>query len=159
MRANACLTGDAHVRSRVRPGLRVVAQPGQTGQVPHRQNRCPLIGESARRDPKNRPRSRLLIGIFCEKKPPEEPYNTVGFGGKKRPGRQRTLGEGGQAMDTNRERGQTEPPTPGRSKSVVFLMILIRKSMKIDDTRGNSSKIAENRRKSLKIDWKSMKIE
>ena len=58
------------------------------------------------------PRSRLRIGIFCEKKPPKEPYNTVGFGGKKRPGRQRTLGEGGQAMDTNRERGQTEPPTP-----------------------------------------------
>ena len=31
---------------------------------------------------------------------------------QKRPRRQRTLGEGGQAMDTNRERGQTEPPTP-----------------------------------------------
>ena len=76
-----------------------------------RGNRCLLIGESARRGPFLEPRSRLLIGIFCEKKtPPKEPDNTVGFGGKKRPGRQRTLGEGGQAMDTNRERGQTEPP-------------------------------------------------
>ena len=36
----------------------------------------------------------------------------MGFGGKKRHGRQRTLGEGGQAMDTNTERGQTEPLTP-----------------------------------------------
>ena len=112
MRANSRPPGDAHVRSRVRPGLRVALQPGKPGQVMHRRNRCLLMGESARRGPFLEPRSRLLIGIFCETKPPKEPYNTVGFGGKKRPGRQRTLGEGGQAMDTNGERGQTEPPTP-----------------------------------------------
>ena len=82
------------------------------------------------------PRSRLLIGIFCETKPPKEPYNTVGFGGKKRPGRQRTLGEGGQAMDTNRERGQTEPPTP--SPAVLALKIdgfLNDFNKKIDENR------------------------
>ena len=159
MRANSRPPGDAHVRSRVRPGFRVVAKPGQTG---HRQNRCPLIGESARRGPFLEPRSRLRIGIFCENKPPKDPYNTVGFGGKKRPGRQRTLGEGGQAMDTNREHGQTEPLTPspagwpagwpaewpaGRPAVLAFKIhgFLNDFNKKIDENRRNSWKLVENR--------------